>query len=117
MDGRERRREKRLDLDVSLQIERLNDGGDISVKFVHVQLTDLSKTGIGFITEQELEKGTYYDAKIQLWTKEVIDTVIEVVRCKRDEDGNYIYGCIFIGLMERDALKVQIYQMFNEAGV
>jgi hypothetical protein len=80
-----------------------------------VDVTDLSRTGIGFKSQQMLETGTYYDAKIQIWTKEVIDTVIEIVR-RVDKDGGYQYGGIFIGMTETDALKIDIYQIFNELG-
>ncbi len=35
--------------------------------------------------------GSHYNTKIQIWTKEIIDVVIEVVRCEELEDG-YRYG-------------------------
>jgi D-mannonate dehydratase len=111
----EKRKHKRLDLDVNVQLERLDQAGITTVKYIHVDVTDLSRTGIGFKSQQMLETGTYYDAKIQIWTKEVIDTVIEIVR-RVDKDGGYQYGGIFIGMTETDALKIDIYQIFNELG-
>jgi D-mannonate dehydratase len=109
----EKRKHKRLDLDVNVQLERLDQAGITTVKYIHVDVTDLSRTGIGFKSQQMLETGTYYDAKIQIWTKEVIDIVIEIVR-RVDKDGGYQYGGIFIGMTETDALKIDIYQIFNE---
>lgn len=109
----EKRRHKRLDLDVSLELERLDDGGITTLKYAHVEVTDISRSGLGFITKQELEVGTYYDTKIQIWTKEVVDAVIEIVRREQHGD-HYKYGCIFIGMTDADVLKIDIYQIFND---
>jgi len=109
----EKRRHKRLDLDVSLQLERLDEDGVTTLRFVHVDVTDISRSGLGFASKQELAVGSYYDTKIQIWTKEVIDAVIEIVRCE-ENDGTYRYGCIFIGMTDVDALKIDIYQIFND---
>ncbi|MBQ8279344.1 MAG: PilZ domain-containing protein [Roseburia sp.] len=110
----EKRRHKRLDLDVSLQLERLDEDGVTTLKFVHVDVTDISRSGLGFTSKQELVVGTYFDAKIQIWTKEVIDAVIEIVRCDKAGDDLNKYGCIFIGMTDVDALKIDIYQIFND---
>lgn len=109
----EKRRHKRLDLDVSLQLERLDEDGVTTLKFVHVDVTDISRSGLGFTSKQELTVGSYFDTKIQIWTKEVIDAVIEIVRCDKNGD-TYKYGCIFIGMTDVDALKIDIYQIFND---
>ena len=109
----ERRRSKRLDLDVSVQLERLDTDGVTTLKFIHVDVVDVSKTGIGFTATQKLEAGTYYDMKLQIWTKEVIDAVVEIVRVEENENG-YRYGAIFVGMTETNALKIEIYQLFNE---
>lgn len=109
----ERRRSKRLDLDVSVQLERLDTEGMTTLKFIHVDVVDVSKTGIGFTATQKLEAGTYYDMKLQIWTKEVIDAVVEIVRVEENENG-YRYGAIFVGMTETNALKIEIYQLFNE---
>ena len=109
----EKRKYKRLDLDVSLELERLDEDGMTTLKYEHVQVKDISRNGIGFVSKQWLEVGTYYDTKIQIWTKEVIDAVIEIVRYNKEGDG-YHYGGVFIGMMDTDALKIDIYQIFNE---
>ena len=109
----EKRKHKRLDLDVTVQLERLDKDGVTTLKYVHVDITDLSRSGIGFKAKQSLEVGTYYDIKLTIWTKEVIDAVIEIVRRNDSEDG-YEYGAEFIGMTDTDALKIDIYQIFNE---
>lgn len=111
--GMEKRRSKRLDLNVSVQLERLDSDGITTLKFIKVKVTDLSKLGIGFDCGIKLETGTFYNMKLQIWTKEVIDAVIEIVRYTGDGD-DYHYGASFIGMTESDALKIEIYQIFNE---
>lgn len=110
----EKRQHKRLVLDVSIQLERLNNEGITTLKYVPVDITDISRTGVGFRSRQLLEAGTYYDTKIQLWTKEVVNAVVEIVRKQELSDGWYQYGCVFIGMADTDAIKIDIYQIFNE---
>lgn len=111
----EKRRNKRLDLNVVVQLERLDEKKPADTKFINVEVTDLSKAGIGFRTSQKLQIDTYYDTKIQIWTKEVIDAVIEIVRMNKDPDGIFHYGASFIGMTDADAIKIDIYNIFNEA--
>lgn len=110
----ERRKHKRLDLDVRVELERLDEEGVTTLKFVNVEVTDISRSGLGFKAKADLEIGSYYDTKIQIWTKEVVDVVIEIVRRDVLPDGGYKYGCRFIGLPDTDALKIDIYQIFND---
>ena len=110
----EKRRNKRLDLDVSVQLERLDEEGITTLKYIHVDVTDISRRGLGLTSYQEMEVGTYYDTKIQIWTKEIVDAVVEIVRRDMQADGVYKYGCVFIGMTDVDALKIDIYQIFND---
>lgn len=110
----EKRRDKRLDLDVNIQLQRLDEDGVTTLKFLHVDVVDISKGGIGFNSKQQLEIESYYDTKIQIWTKEVVDAVIEIVREVALPDGTYHYGGVFIGMTDIDALKIDIYQLFND---
>lgn len=109
----EKRRHKRLDLDVSVQLERLDEDGITTLKYIHVDVKDISRSGIGFQANKMLEVGTCYDTKIQIWTKEVVDAVIEIVR-REEIEGGYHYGAAFIGMSDADALKIDIYQIFND---
>ena len=110
----EKRKHKRLDLDVPVELERLDEDGITTLKYMHVDVTDISRSGVGFISGKKLEIGSYYDAKIQIWTKEVVDAVIEIVRQEERPDGKYKYGATFIGMTDTDALKIDIYQIFND---
>lgn len=109
----EKRRHKRLDLDVSVQLEKLTQDGVTTLRYINVDVTDISRSGLGFRSIKELDIGTYYDTRIQIWTKEVVEAVVEIVRCEKTEDG-YRYGGEFIGMSDTDALKIDIYQIFND---
>lgn len=110
----EKRKNKRLDLEVSVEMERLDkDESTAAMKFIHVDVANISRSGIGFFSGKELKPNTFYNAKIQIWTKEVVNTVIKIARCVPEEDG-FSCGGVFIGLAEADALKIDIYEMYNE---
>ena len=100
--AQERRRHKRLDLEVSVELERLDEGGVTTLKYATVNVVDISKSGVGFTSNEVLEVGSFYDVKLQIWTKEVINAVVEIVRRS------------FVGMPETDSLKIEIYQIFNE---
>ncbi len=112
--AQERRRHKRLDLEVSVELERLDEGGVTTLKYATVNVVDISKSGVGFTSNEVLEVGSFYDVKLQIWTKEVINAVVEIVRRSKQEDGAYSYGSSFVGMPETDSLKIEIYQIFNE---
>ena len=112
----EKRRNKRTDLDISVSLGVISEDLSKEKEYINVEITDVSKMGIGFKSDRQLLVGDCFDARIQIWTKEVIDAVLKIVRCKENEEkkGEYHYGCIFVGMTDTDALKIQIYQMFSE---
>ena len=65
----ERRKHKRLDLEVMVELERLDEESVTTLKYVHVEVTDISRSGLGFKSKADLEIGSYYDTRIQIWTK------------------------------------------------
>lgn len=108
----EKRKAKRLVLNAHVIIKRLDDQRH---ERVPVDVVDLSKTGIGFRCAQRLELNSMYEAEIVLWTKETINCFINITRI--DDRGDIIvYGASFIGMTENDACKIDIYDMFTEAG-
>ena len=77
----EKRNSRRLDLDVTVELERIDDtDGVTTLKLVHVDITDLSKSGIGFVSKAKLAVGSYYNTKLQIWTKESIEAVIKKIK-------------------------------------
>ena len=109
----EKRKSRRLELDVSIELERLDQGEMTTLKMIHVDVTDLSSSGMGFNTSQPMDNGALYDTRIKIWTKEVIPAVIRIVRCEKIAENQYHCGATFVGLMSSDALKINIYSMLN----
>ncbi|NLG05377.1 MAG: PilZ domain-containing protein [Clostridia bacterium] len=107
----DRRRNKRLDLDATLIMSRIDDK---SQKKVHVEILDLSKTGIGFKSSELLKMNEVYEAELTIWTKEVIHTFLNITRFD-DSSEEHIYGATFVGMPESDSCKIAIYEMFNDA--
>ena len=117
----EKRRSKRLEIDVKIKLNEVRnyknvDG--ISKNDIDVTLVNLSRDGLAFKCEEELKLSTFFDVDIVLWTKETFKSVIEVVRMENieSESGNEVlYGCRFIGIKPADQLKIQIYEILNDA--
>lgn len=112
----EKRKGRRTDLDINVSLGIITEDVDAKKEYIDVEITDVSKYGLGFKSDRQLLVGDCFDARIQIWTKEVIDAVLKVVRVQEleEEEGIYLYGCIFVGMTDADSLKIQIYQMFNE---
>lgn len=110
----ERRQHKRLQLDVSIRLDPLDENGMNTSRYEHVDVTDISRSGLGFKSAKKLDKNLYYDTKIQIWTKEIVDAVIELIWEETLENGIYKYGAVFIGMSDTDAVKIDVYQIFNE---
>lgn len=107
----DKRRNKRLDINVTLQINNLilDDAKD-GLTCVEVNVFNISKAGMGFTCDFDLPQESFYDADVELWTKDKIHTVLKVVR-KRKEDSIWEYGCVFLGLSEMDAYRIEVYQL------
>ena len=111
----EKRNAKRLDLDVTIELERIDQvQGNTTVEHIKVDTVDMSKSGIGFISDKELELESFYNTKLQIWTKETINTIIKIVRRVDEGDGTYRYGAFFIGMTEKTELKIGIYEILHE---
>lgn len=110
MEGSERRKNKRMELESRLIIKRL-DSGDAAEQ-VAIQVADVSKAGLGFSCTVPLEIGAVYEAYLTIWTKEVIHAFVEIVRIEKLED-SFKYGGVFIGMPEMDAARIEIYDTVN----
>lgn len=112
----ERRRSKRMELSAKLLVKRMDKsvyGEEINDE-VNIEITDVSKTGVGFLCDAGLEVGAVYESFLTIWTKEVLHCFLEVVRVDPGEDGMYIYGAIFIGMTEIDASRIETYGTIEE---
>lgn len=106
----ERRKSKRLELNSSLILKRLDDG---TGEEVGIEVDDLSKTGVGFKCDVPLTIGAMYEGYLTIWTKEVIHAFVEIVRIEKDGD-IYNYGASFVGMPEAEASRIAVYQTVEE---
>lgn len=102
MNGQEKRKHKRMDVKMTLNISNLFKQDNVVMKSVdapiHVQ--NISKSGIGFTSSNILPVGYYFNARINLGDEaSSLYTVVRIIRsqCVPDSDEMY-YGCEFIGL-------------------
>lgn len=102
----EQRRYNRLDMEITLEIKRID--GVIEDSF-DVQILNVSKIGLGFYSDRELEIGSLYESYIMIWTKEKIHAILEITRVIEVEDG-YHYGAFFVGMPELESQRITIYE-------
>jgi len=96
----ERRREKRLPTTLSLEILNLYKQDNVQVSNLHapIEVINISKTGIGFLSESILPIGYYFNANINLGNEDTLHCVVQIVRCQPDKGNKNLYGCAFIGM-------------------
>ncbi|MCH5337608.1 MAG: PilZ domain-containing protein [Acetatifactor sp.] len=107
----ERRRNKRTCMESSLIIKKLDEKG--SNKEVSVEITDVSKTGIGFTCDEPLQIGEVYESFLTIWTKEVLHAFLQIVRIEITGD-SFSYGALFIGMTEIEAARIEVYQTVHD---
>lgn len=102
----ERRKNRRMELTSKLLIKNLSGSAEEEVT---IEITDVSKTGVGFICDSPLNIGTVYEAFLTIWMKETIHAFLEIVRIEKLEDNKYSYGAIFIGMAEMDKKRIEVF--------
>lgn len=106
----DRRKSKRTPIQSKILIKRLDNGSN---QEVDIEVTDVSKTGVGFTCKEALAISAVYEAYLTIWTKEVLHAVLEIVRIEKLAD-TIAYGAIFVGMPEMDASRIQAYQTIEE---
>ncbi|MBP8968525.1 MAG: PilZ domain-containing protein [Lachnospiraceae bacterium] len=103
----EKRHSQRSELTSKLMIKRL-DSQDAGEE-VTIDITDVSKGGVGFTCNKALEIGAVYESFLEIWTKEVLHAFLEIVRIEKKGD-EYFYGSSFVGLPEMETQRIATYQ-------
>ena len=103
----ERRRSERHPMESTILIKRL-DGK--TAEEVTIDITDVSKTGIGFNCSEPLQIGAIYETFLKIWTQETLHAFVEIVRIVKEADKKFNYGCIFIGMPEMDNSRIMVYE-------
>lgn len=95
----ERRRSKRIPVHIDLCICDLfkQDTTGIHDLDSPIEVFDISRHGIGFISECILPVGYYFNAKVDLYDEQIPTafTVVKIVRCEAVDNRHYRYGCEF----------------------
>lgn len=82
-------------------------------KEVTIDILDVSKSGIGFQCTEVLQIGEVYEARLTLWTHEVLHALLRIVRIEL-RTGGYDYGAIFVGMGEAELSRIETYQTVSE---
>ncbi|MBQ7955315.1 MAG: PilZ domain-containing protein [Lachnospiraceae bacterium] len=107
----ERRRTKRTELQSTLILKRLDKQEEGEA--VSIEITDVSKSGVGFNCNEALNIGAVYEGFLTIWTKEVLHAFMEIVRIEKVGD-TYSYGASFVGMPEMDSARIAVYQTIEE---
>lgn len=99
---KERRKFKRLPVEIKLTIESLYRQNNESLEELNesIIVTDVSKTGLGFMTSAELPMDFYFNARIEIDEDKKFFGVMKIIRKDQDEDGAFHFGCEFVGMAD-----------------
>ena len=111
-DLMERRKYKRLPIELHLEVDEVFKQDYIVITDLNaaVAVFDVSKSGIGFISEASLPLGYYFRGKINLKDNDFINVVLQIIRAHISEDSQKVYGAEFVGLASFLADKIDKYE-------
>ncbi|MBP1754232.1 MAG: PilZ protein [Firmicutes bacterium] len=109
---KDRRKYKRLPIELHLEVDEVFKQDHIVIKDLNasVSVTDISRSGIGFISEGSLPLGYYFRGRINLGDGDFFYVVLQIVRAHISENSYKIYGAEFVGLAPFLADKVDKYE-------
>lgn len=100
-DFSEKRRAKRVPVELKLTVSSLfrQDNDQVGNVEAPIEVTNVSRTGIGFQTESILPVGYYFNAMLHLLDREDARfyCVVKIIREDAQENGRRLYGCEFVG--------------------
>lgn len=97
----EKRRSKRMPIQLELVVSKLfkQEAAETVELNKPIHVVDVSRLGIGFVTENDLPVNFYFNAKLELGSPEnSLYCVVQIIRKQPKEDGTSVYGCEFVGL-------------------
>lgn len=96
----DQRRSRRIPVDLKLNVSSLFKQDNVQVKDLdaEIEVIDISRSGIGFISKSVLPLNYFFNAKLELGEGEDLFCVVKIIRSRKLEDGNINYGCQFIGM-------------------
>lgn len=96
----EKRKYRRLPIKLTLEVSSLfNQSEKLPIGNAEFNVFNISKSGIGFTTTNQLPLNYYFNAKIEFeGIKDRLRYVVKIIRMEKLENGDYLYGCEFVGL-------------------
>ena len=97
----EHRRSRRIKANLDLKVSNLFKQDNINVGPLSSPITvvDVSKHGIGFRSKDIIPLDYYFNAALHLGeSQDPLFCVVKIIRCSPVENGEYIYGCEFVGM-------------------
>ena len=108
----EKRKSKRFVLEANIAMERIDGSKN---RLVPINVIDVSGSGIGFSCKEILEMSSVYKITLKIWTGDVVDALVNIVRFDNSKDDIYIYGANFVGMPGNDTSKFNIHELFDAA--
>lgn len=96
----DKRKHKRVNVKLNLVVSTLfnQDSDNININSP-IEVKNISKSGIGFITRSILPLDYYFNAALTFDNEDsILYCVVKIIRCEALEDNEYSYGCEFIGM-------------------
>lgn len=109
----EQRKAQRIDTELKVMMVPI-DAVDGNTRPIFADVTDVSKTGIGFETKTEIEDHSFFRARLVLNSRESMDTIIETVRHISKNGDKMRYGGRFVAMSESDQFKIEVFRLFAE---
>ena len=118
MKGQDKRFSKRMEINAKIKLKSIGSKMamfELNMDEIEVDVINISKGGMAFKTRERLPLNSFYDVNGVLWTKENIDSVIQIIRMESNEEDSYItYGCKFIGITAADQFKMDVYEIVSD---
>ncbi|GEM_PF-1125333 len=113
----EKRKSKRMNIDMTIKLDSLatkKDTSTLSKDAFSVELVNVSLDGLAFKSSEELKLNTFYNAEMRLWSNDVFNNVIEIIRMENKGDAETLYGCRFIGMKGQNQSRILVHQIIEE---
>ncbi len=97
----EKRKNVRLPIKLKLEVSNLfkQDGVKIENLDAEIEVFDISKAGIGFMSVSKFPVDYYFNATIEFENREeIILAVVKILYVTPIGDSGFRYGCEFVGL-------------------
>ena len=97
----EKRKNVRLPIKLKLEVSNLfkQDGIKIDSIDADIEVFDISKAGIGFMSETKLPVDYYFNATLEFEnSEEIILSVVKILHATPIGNSGFRYGCEFVGL-------------------